>query len=94
MFPDYTNREELHKDELINIYKYGIPKSCLKQYLLQNRDPQHHTKQEFREFCEWLEMAKIIAPRIFVKSKDYNGLRGRFGSNTSNQYKDTRVTTL
>jgi hypothetical protein len=27
MFPDYTNEDELHEDELLDIYKYGIPKT-------------------------------------------------------------------
>jgi hypothetical protein len=93
MFPDYTIGDELHEDELLNIYEYGIPKSWSRHFLLQNWDPQHHTKQEFREFCERLETAEDITPRTFVKSKDYNGPRGRFDSNKSNRYKDTRVTT-
>jgi hypothetical protein len=37
-------------------------------------------------------MAKDITPRTVVKSKDYNGLRDRFGSDTNSQYKDMRVT--
>jgi hypothetical protein len=91
MFPDYNNGDELHEDELLDIYEYGIPKTWSKQFLLQNWDPQHHTKQEFREFCERLETAEDITPKTFVKSN--NGPRGRFGSNTSNRYKDTRATT-
>ena len=93
MFPNYVNGDELHEDELLDIYEYGIPKSWSKQFLLQNWHPQHHTKQEFREFCERLETAEDITPRTFVKSKDYTGPRGRFGSTTSNRYKDMRVTT-
>jgi hypothetical protein len=94
MFPDYTIGDELHKDELLGIYEYGIPKTWSKHFLLQNWVPQHHTKQEFREFCERLKMAIDITPRAFVKSKDYNGPRGRFCSIMSKQYKDTRATTL
>ena len=93
MFPDYTNGNEIHKDELLDIYEYRIPKSWTNQFLLQNWNPQQHTKQEFREFCEWLETAKDILPQTFVKSNNNNGPRGRFDSQTSNQYKDTRVTT-
>jgi hypothetical protein len=51
MFPDYTNGDVLHEDELLDINEYGIPKTWSKQFLLHNWDLQHHTKQEFREFC-------------------------------------------
>ena len=67
MFPNYTIRDKLHKDKLLDIYEYGIPKSWQKHFLLQNWDPQHHTKQEFREFCEWLEIDKditLLSPKI------------------------------
>jgi hypothetical protein len=92
MFPDYTIGDELHEDELLDIYEYGIPKTWSKHFLLQNWDPQHHTKQEFREFCERLESAEEISSKSFVKSNN-NSPRGRFGSNMSNRYKDTRATT-
>ncbi len=93
MFLDYNIGDELHKDKLLDIYEYGIPKSWSRQFLLQNWDPQHHSKQEFREFCKQLEMAKDISTNTFVKSKDY-GPRGRLGSNRSSpRYKDTRATT-
>ena len=93
MFPGYTQGDEIHEDELLDIYEYGIPKSWSRQFLMQNWNPQEHTKQEFREFCERLETAEDISPRTFVKSKNNNGPRGRFDSNTSNRYKDTRATT-
>jgi hypothetical protein len=66
MFPDYTIGDELHEHEQLDIYEYGIPKTWSKHFLLQNWDPQHHTKQEFRQFCEWLEMAKDITSRTFL----------------------------
>jgi hypothetical protein len=92
MYPGYTNGDELHEDELLDIYEYGIPKSWSRQFLLQNWDPQHHSKQEFREFCERLETAEGISTGTF-KSKDY-GLRGRLDSNqSSSRYKDARATT-
>ncbi len=36
MFPDYTIGDELHEDELLDIYEYGIPKSWYRHFLLQN----------------------------------------------------------
>ncbi len=70
MLPDYTIGDKLHEDELLDIYEYGIPKSWQKQFLLQNWDPQHHTKQEFREFCERLETAKNISSGTLSRQKN------------------------
>ena len=39
MFPNYVNGNELHEDELLEIYEYGIPKTWSRQFLLQNWDP-------------------------------------------------------
>ena len=69
MFLDYNIGDKLHKDELLNIYKCGIPKAWSRQFLLQNWDPQHHSKQEFREFCEQLKMAKDISTDTFINQK-------------------------
>jgi hypothetical protein len=69
---------ELQDDELLEIYEFGVPVLWKKQFLLQNWDPQHHTKQEFGEFGEDLEIAEDITAGTFVKSKN-NGQRGRLG---------------
>jgi hypothetical protein len=69
IFPEYPIDDNLHEDELLNIYEYGIPKTWSKYFLLQNWDPQHHTKQEFREFCEQLKMAEDITPRTLLSQK-------------------------
>jgi hypothetical protein len=94
MFPGYTNGDELQEDELLDIYEFGVPHSWSRQFLLQNWDPQQHTKQEFREFCERLETAEDITSGTFVKSKRHNGPRGKLRSTMSSpRYNDTRATT-
>jgi hypothetical protein len=49
------------------------------QFLVQNRDPIQHSKQEFHEFCEWLEIAKCITPNNFQEKHKSNGPKGMPG---------------
>jgi hypothetical protein len=49
MFPGYQQGMELQNDKLLDIYKSGVPVLWQKQFLFQNWEPQHHTKQEFQE---------------------------------------------
>jgi hypothetical protein len=45
MFPGYQQGMELQNSELLDIYKFRIPVLLWqKQFLLQNWNPQHHSK--------------------------------------------------
>jgi hypothetical protein len=73
MFLGYHNGMELQDDELLVIYEFGVPTSWKKQFLVHNWDPIQHSKQEFCEFCEWLETAKSISQNIFQVKNNSNG---------------------
>jgi hypothetical protein len=82
MFPGYHNGMELQDDEVLDLFELGIPTLWQKQFLVQNWDPIQHSKQEFHEFCKWLEIAKYItnAPNNFQVRNNSNGPRGKPGS--------------
>jgi hypothetical protein len=81
MFPGYHNGVELQDDELLGIYKFSVPSLWQKQFLVQNWDPIQHSKQEFHELCEWLEIAESIlnSPNNYQVKNNNNGLKGKFG---------------
>jgi hypothetical protein len=84
MFPGYHDGMELQDDELLDLYKFGVPTSWQKQFLVQNWDPIEHSKQEVREFCKRLEMSESIAtnsPNNYP-IKNSKSLRGKPGSMT------------
>jgi hypothetical protein len=58
MFPSYQPGMELQNDELLDIYKFGVPVLWQKQFLLQNWDPQHHTKKSFASFVSGLKQPR------------------------------------
>jgi hypothetical protein len=71
MFPGYQQgMEELQNGKLLDIYKFRIPVLWQKQFLLQNWDLQHHSRQEFWESCKWLKTAKDIKSRTFLKQQE------------------------
>jgi hypothetical protein len=95
MFPGYHDGMELQDDELLDLYEFGVPTSWQKQFLVQNWDPIQHSKQEFRKFCERLEMSERIStnsPNNYPM-KNNNSLRGKPGSMSGPKQYGGRVTT-
>jgi hypothetical protein len=92
MFPDYTNGDKLHQDELlISIsmespslgqitfyYRTGIPNTILLP------------KQDFREFCEWL--LELLLNQKITMAQEAGLALTQAAPDT--RYKDMRVTTL
>jgi hypothetical protein len=79
MFPAYHDGMEVQDDELLDIDQFGVPILWQKQFLIQNWDPilSQHSKQNFRDFCEQLEIAESTSLDTFQVK--YNDSRGKPG---------------
>jgi hypothetical protein len=96
MFLRYHNGMELHDDELLDLYKFGVPALWQKYFLVQNWDPIQHSKQEFCKFCKRLEMSESIAPNSpnnYQVKNNNNGPRGKPGLMSGPKQYGGRVTT-